>query len=123
MDFLLEELVHQPGGDRPLADGGATRFTEPLRTSPTANTPARRLVHSAAASVLASSVFPTPVGPRKMKQPIGRPGSLIPDRARDDCAVTSWDQRSFNTGLSMSVEVAATVRHARVDTPGRASRE
>ena len=34
------------------------------------------------ARVLASSVFPTPVGPRKRKEPIGRWGSLIPARAR-----------------------------------------
>ena len=34
------------------------------------------------ASALASSVFPTPVGPRKMNEPIGRLGSLRPARAR-----------------------------------------
>ncbi len=33
------------------------------------------------ASALASSVFPTPVGPRKMKEPIGRFGSCRPERA------------------------------------------
>jgi hypothetical protein len=40
------------------------------------------------ASVRASSVFPTPEGPRKMNEPVGRFGSLIPaagaaDRLRD----------------------------------------
>ena len=34
------------------------------------------------ASALASSVLPTPVGPRKMNEPIGRFGFLIPARAR-----------------------------------------
>ena len=34
------------------------------------------------ARALASSVFPTPVGPRKMNEPIGRFGSLRPARAR-----------------------------------------
>ena len=34
------------------------------------------------ASALASSVFPTPVGPRKMNEPIGRFGSFSPARAR-----------------------------------------
>ena len=34
------------------------------------------------ASVRASSVFPTPEGPRKMKEPVGRFGSLMPARAR-----------------------------------------
>ena len=34
------------------------------------------------ASVRASSVFPTPDGPRKMNEPVGRFGSLIPARAR-----------------------------------------
>ena len=32
----------------------------------------------ASASVFASSVLPTPVGPRKRKEPIGFVGSLIP---------------------------------------------
>src|ERR671937_820042 len=35
------------------------------------------------ASVRASSVFPTPDGPRKMNEPVGRFGSLIPARAAD----------------------------------------
>src|SRR5207248_69345 len=34
------------------------------------------------ASVRASSVFPTPDGPRKMNDPVGRFGSLMPARAR-----------------------------------------
>ena len=34
------------------------------------------------ASVLASSVFPTPVGPRKMNEPLGRLGSFSPARVR-----------------------------------------
>ena len=34
------------------------------------------------ASALASSVLPTPVGPRKMNEPMGRLGSLSPARAR-----------------------------------------
>ncbi len=38
--------------------------------------------NSAAASARESSVLPTPVGPRKMNEPIGRRGSLMPARAR-----------------------------------------
>ena len=34
------------------------------------------------ASALAKRVFPTPVGPAKTKQPIGRLGSLSPERLR-----------------------------------------
>ena len=41
------------------------------------------LSNSAAASVLASSVFPTPVGPRKMNEPIGRRGSRDPGAGPD----------------------------------------
>src|SRR6186713_3316065 len=37
---------------------------------------------SCSASVFASSVLPTPVGPRNRKLPIGRRGSLMPARAR-----------------------------------------
>src|SRR4026209_2048511 len=40
------------------------------------------LPKSASASVRASSVFPTPVGPRKRKLPSGRFGSASPARAR-----------------------------------------
>src|SRR3954452_9014912 len=36
------------------------------------------------ASVRASSVFPTPDGPRKMNEPVGRFGSLIPAGAEED---------------------------------------
>src|SRR3546814_8992343 len=39
------------------------------------------------ASVLASSVLPTPDGPRKMNEPDGRLGSLRPARVRR----TAWD--------------------------------
>ena len=42
------------------------------------------------ASVLASSVLPTPVGPRKMNEPLGRFGSLSPARVRRiDCDTAS----------------------------------
>ena len=41
-----------------------------------------------AASVFASSVFPTPVGPRKRKEPIGLPGSLMPAFDRMIASVT-----------------------------------
>ena len=38
---------------------------------------------SDSARVLASSVLPTPVGPRKINEPFGRFGSLIPARAEE----------------------------------------
>ena len=49
----------------------------------------------ASARALESSVFPTPVGPRNKKEPMGRPGSFRPTRPRRmalDTAVTasSW---------------------------------
>src|SRR5215207_3965698 len=44
------------------------------------------------ASVLASSVFPTPEGPRKMNEPVGRLGSLRPARAAD-CLRDGLDRR------------------------------
>ena len=40
--------------------------------------------NSASASARESSVLPTPVGPRKMNEPIGRLGSLIPGARADD---------------------------------------
>src|SRR3974390_738690 len=45
--------------------------------------------NSAAARVLASSVLPTPVGPRNRKDPTGRRGALIPDRARVTAPATT----------------------------------
>src|SRR5258708_7495950 len=57
---------------------------------------------SAAASVLASSVLPTPVGPRKMNDPIGRRGALIPDRARMIASDTNWTPSSWPTRPSCS---------------------
>ena len=43
------------------------------------------------ASARASSVLPTPVGPRKMNEPIGRFGSLRPARARRTASATACD--------------------------------
>ena len=40
------------------------------------------LPNTLSASALASSVLPTPVGPRNMKEPIGRRLSATPERAR-----------------------------------------
>ena len=40
--------------------------------------------NSASANVLASSVFPTPVGPRKIKLPMGRRGILDSGPGPDD---------------------------------------
>ena len=47
--------------------------------------------NSASASVRASSVLPTPVGPRKRKLPIGRFGSPSPARARRTASATAVD--------------------------------
>ena len=43
---------------------------------------ARSSSKSSAASVRASSVLPTPVGPRNRNEPIGRSGSPRPERER-----------------------------------------
>ena len=43
----------------------------------------------------ASSVLPTPVGPRKMNEPIGRLGSLRPARARRTASATASTARSW----------------------------
>ena len=43
------------------------------------------------ASARASSVLPTPVGPRKRKLPIGRSGSLSPARERRSALETERD--------------------------------
>src|SRR5436309_145452 len=50
-----------------------------------------------AASARASSVFPTPVGPRNRKEPMGRLGSLMPARARTTASATARTASSWPT--------------------------
>src|SRR3954464_9246740 len=47
---------------------------------------ARSSSNRTSASALASSVLPTPVGPRKRNEPVGRFGSATPERARRPAA-------------------------------------
>ncbi len=54
----------------------------------------------AAASARASSVLPTPVGPRKRKLPMGRSGSLMPARARRTARATAVMASSWPTTRS-----------------------
>ena len=76
------------------------------------------------ASARAVSVFPTPVGPRKMNEPMGRFGSWRPERARRTAAETACTAsscpttrsasrssiaRSFSTSPSMSFETGMPV--------------
>ena len=46
--------------------------------------------NNSSAKDLATSVLPTPVGPKNMKDPIGRLGSLIPARALIIASLTSF---------------------------------
>ena len=69
------------------------------------------------ASARASSVFPTPVGPRKMNTPTGRRGSLMPARARRTALATitmasSWPMMRWCRCSSMcsSRSVSSTCR-------------
>src|SRR3989304_4540116 len=55
---------------------------------------------SSAASARASSVLPTPVGPRKRKEPIGRLGSFSPARARRMASATAPTASSWPTTRS-----------------------
>src|SRR6516225_3053023 len=55
------------------------------------------------ASARASSVFPTPVGPRNMKLPIGRFGSCRPVRARRSAFATASTASSWPTALVQTV--------------------
>ena len=47
------------------------------------------------ASALASSVLPTPVGPRNRNDPIGRSGSATPARDRRTASATAWTARPW----------------------------
>src|SRR6266581_1512517 len=49
------------------------------------------------ASALASSVLPTPVGPRNRKEPVGRSGSEMPARDLRTASDTAWAARAWPT--------------------------
>ncbi len=55
------------------------------------------IVERNSARARASSVLPTPVGPRKMKEPMGRLGSLRPERARTTASATADTASSWPT--------------------------
>ena len=88
------------------------------------------------ASALAVSVLPTPVGPRKMNEPIGRFGSCSPERARrtalDTASIASrWPitrlpsrssmWTSFWTSPSISRETGMPVHFATTSAMSSAS--
>ncbi len=56
------------------------------------------------ASARASSVLPTPVGPRKMNEPMGRFGSLSPARARMTASATACTASSWPMTRSCKME-------------------
>jgi len=67
------------------------------------------------ASARASSVFPTPVGPEKMNEPMGRFGSLSPARerrmARDTALMASscpTTEKCSSSSIRMSREASAS---------------
>ena len=66
------------------------------------------------ASALVSSVFPTPVGPRKRKEPIGRFGSAIPTRERFTASATFWMASSCPT---MRPRSASSIRESFSSSP------
>ena len=63
---------------------------------------ASSLPNNASASALESSVFPTPVGPRNRKEPIGRFGSLSPTLPRFTARVTALTASSWPITLLWS---------------------
>ncbi len=65
------------------------------------------------ASVLASSVFPTPEGPRKMNEPLGRFGSFSPARVRrmaweTDLMASCWPTTRLCSSSSMRRSLAVS---------------
>ncbi len=68
------------------------------------------LPNSASASALASSVLPTPVGPRNRKLPIGRFGSPSPARDRRTASATTDTASSWPTTLWCSCSSSPSSR-------------
>src|ERR1700755_2017878 len=69
------------------------------------------------ASALASSVLPTPVGPRNRNEPVGRSGSDTPARARRTASETAWTARAPPPDLLLHPEQLG--RLALEQPPGR----
>ena len=70
------------------------------------------------ASAFASSVFPTPVGPRKTNEPIGRFGSCRPERARRSAFETasiaaSWPTTRWCSRASMCTSFCTSPSRSR----------
>ena len=80
------DSVSCPPSSYPTYPGGAPTSLETVCFSMYSDMSIRTMFCSSskryAARARASSVFPTPVGPRKMKLPMGRLGSFRPDLAR-----------------------------------------
>src|SRR2546422_656514 len=63
------------------------------------------------ASARASSVLPTPVGPRNRNEPMGRRGSLRPARARRIASLVAWTASSWPTTRSCRrVSISSSLR-------------
>ena len=90
--FLRTASVSWPPSSYPTYPGGAPIRRDTEYFSIYSLISSRTILDSSsnrlAASALASSVFPTPVGPRKRKEPIGFVGSLIPAFERMIASVT-----------------------------------
>ena len=82
---LRTASVSPPPSPYPTYPGGAPISLETVCRSCNSDMSIRTMFSSSSkrnsASAFASSVFPTPVGPRNMKLPMGRPGSESPARA------------------------------------------
>ena len=79
--------------------------------------------NSTSARALQSSVLPTPVGPRKMNEPIGRLGSCRPERLRRTALATAstasswptsrwWSRSSSTSSLARSVSTIRVTGNA-----------
>ena len=110
--------VNCPPSSYPTYPGGAPTKRETLCFSWYSLISIRVIIVSSSkrnsASALASSVLPTPVVPRKMKEPIGRLGSCNPARLRrtasdtaamaSSCPITRWCNSSSRwSNLSFSL--------------------
>src|SRR6266849_4259718 len=96
-------LVSVPESSYPTYPGGApiSRLTENFSMYSDMSTRIRAFVSAnrKRARPRASSVLPTPVGPEKMKEPIGRLGSLRPARLRRIAREITWIASSWPTTL------------------------
>src|SRR5207244_8460345 len=87
-------VLHGSRPPRDLHSFPTRRSSDLIYSDMSRRTSARSSSNKNSASARAVSVLPTPVGPRKMNEPVGRLGSCSPARARRTAFATRSEEHT-----------------------------